>query len=356
MEISDIKKEYEEILNELVNPEIISDWEKFEELSKRKKKLENIIQKIEELEKIKQEEEESKVILNSEDDDPELTSLAESEIEIIKEKKDIIEKDIKKLIKKLDEDTEGKKEGSVIMELRAGAGGDEASLFVENLFRAYSRYAQNKNWQVKVLDMSPNEIGGYKEVVFEIKPGKNTDNKDIYSFMKYEGGVHRVQRVPETEKQGRVHTSTISVAIFLKPKKGKVKINPAELKVDTYKASGPGGQYVNKRETAIRITHLPTNIVVASQNERSLAQNKENALSILEAKLHEKMEKEASEKIKKERKDQVGTSDRSEKIRTYNFLQDRITDHRIKKNWHNIESILNGNFDQIINSLQKEIQ
>jgi len=344
VDINSLKQELNEIIKELNTPEIISDWEKFELLSKRKKKIENVVIKTEELEKIIKEEKESQLILDSETD-PELVSLAESEIVILKEKKKEIEKGLNKFIAKLNDEEEEKK-GSVIMEIRAGTGGDEASLFAEDLFRMYSRYAQNKNWKVKVLETSPAEVGGYKEIVFELKNG------DVYSFMKNEGGVHRVQRVPETEKQGRIHTSTVSVAVLIKPQKGKLKINPADLRIDTYKSSGPGGQNVNKRETAVRITHLPTNTVAASQNERSLAQNKENAFSILEAKIMEKMEEENRSKIEKERKEQVGKADRSEKVRTYNFLQDRVTDHRVQKNWHNMESILNGNIDSIIESLQ----
>ncbi len=349
LNLDDLREEYNSILQEISNPELISDWERFEEISKRKKKLENIIQKSEELNKISKEEKESQIILSSSEEDSDLVSLAEGEIVVLREKKEQLEKELAKLVKNLDNETdEEDKKGSVLVEIRAGTGGEEAALFAENLFRMYSRYAQNKGWQTRILDANRTEIGGYKEIVFELKNG------NVYSFMKYEGGVHRVQRVPETEKQGRIHTSTISVAVLLKPKKGKIKINPADLKVDTYKSSGPGGQYVNKRETAIRITHLPTNIVVASQNERSLAQNKENALSILEAKLLEKMEQDAQEKIGAERREQVGTADRSEKIRTYNFPQSRITDHRIQKSWHNIESILNGNLDSIIESLQKK--
>lgn len=343
-----LKEEYDELLQELSDPELISNWEKFEEISKRKKKLENIIEKADQLKKIIKEEKENQLILDS-DDDSELVTLAEGEIQILKDKKNKLEKELNNLFSKIDNDfDEDEKKGSVIIEIRAGTGGDEAALFAENLFRMYSRYAQNKKWQSRILDANQTEIGGYKEIVFEL----SSKNHDIYSLLKNEGGVHRVQRVPETEKQGRVHTSTISVAVLLKPKKGKVKINPANLKIDTYKASGPGGQYVNKRETAIRITHIPTNIIVNSQNERSLAQNKENALSILEAKILEKKEKEIQDKIKKERKDQVGNAERSEKIRTYNYLQDRVTDHRVKKNWYNMESILNGNIDPIIESLK----
>ncbi len=348
--LEEIKKEYNQILKELADPEIISDWEKLEEISKRKKKLEEIINKSEELDKIDKEEKESLTIVESEEDS-ELLSMAEGELEDLRERREEITGNLEKLVSKLDNDSdeEENKKGAVIMEIRAGAGGDEASLFAEDLFRMYSRYAQNKNWKTKILDASRNEVGGYKEVVFEVAGGDG----DIYSFLKYEGGVHRVQRVPETEKQGRVHTSTISIAVLLKPKKGNVKINPADLRVDTYKSSGPGGQYVNKRETAVRITHIPTNIVVASQNERSLAQNKENAMAILEAKILENEREKAQAKIKQARNEQVGTADRSEKIRTYNFLQDRVTDHRIKKNWYNMESILAGNIDTIIEDLQE---
>ncbi len=342
------KEEYDELLKEISDPGLISDWEKFEELSKRKKKLENLIQKADELKKTIREKEENKTIISKEDD-PELISLAEGEIEIIKEKIIILEKEVKELFEKINSDgDDGKKSGAVIVEIRAGAGGNEAALFAENLFKMYSRYAQNKGWTQKILSSSTTEVGGLKEVIFELKNG------NVYSSMQYEGGVHRVQRVPETEKGGRIHTSTVSVIAMLKPKKGTVKILPNDLKVDTYKASGPGGQNVNKRETAIRITHLPTGTVVTSQTERSLAQNKENAMSILEARIMEKLEKERVAKLKKERASQVTSSDRSEKIRTYNFPQNRITDHRIQKSWHNIEIILNGEIDPIVKALQEE--
>ncbi len=348
LDINLFKQEYDELLKEISDPGLISDWEKFEELSKRKKKLETLIQKSDELERIIREEEENKTIILKEDD-PELISLAEGEIEIIKEKKSVLEKEVKELFEKIDSDEdEVKKTGSVIVEIRAGTGGDEAALFAEDLFKMYSRYAQNKGWTQRVLSSSETEIGGFKEIIFELKSG------DVYSFMQYEGGVHRVQRVPETEKGGRIHTSTTSVVVLLKPKKGTIKIIPADLKVDTYKASGPGGQNVNKRETAIRITHLPTGTVVNSQNERSLAQNKENAMSILEAKIMEEIEKKRAVALKKERAAQVTSSERSEKIRTYNFPQNRITDHRIQKSWHNIEGILNGEMDPMIKALQEE--
>jgi peptide chain release factor 1 len=342
-----LRKEYQEIINEISNPDIISDWEKFEKISKRKKKIENIIEKEDELSKLIKEKSENKIILSKEEDS-ELLSLAEEEIRIIDEKKEIIEKDLKKLIETIDEEEIERKEGSVIVEIRAGAGGDEAALFSENLFRMYSRYAENKGWKLKILNSNRTEIGGLKEIVFELKNG------DVYSYMKYEAGVHRVQRVPETEKSGRIHTSTASVIVLLKPKRGKIKIMPADLKVDTYKASGPGGQYVNKRMSAIRITYTPTNTVVTSQTERSLAQNKNNAMAILEARILEDIERKQEEKTKKERKNQVTTSDRSEKIKTYNFPQDRLTDHRIQKNWSNLEKIMDGDIDSVIETVKKE--
>jgi len=348
-DLEPFKKEYQELLVEISDPGLISDWENFEFLSKRKKKLENLIHKFDELKNLDRQEKENESIISTENDS-ELISLAETEISILKEKKKELEKEVQFLFKKINEEEVEKKEGSVIIEIRPGAGGDEAALFVETLFNMYSRYSQIKGWELKILDLSKTEIGGYKQIVFEIK------NENAFSQMKNEAGVHRVQRVPETEKGGRIHTSTVSVAVLLKPKRGTVKINPSDLKVDTYKASGPGGQNVNKRETAIRITHLPTGLVVASQNERSLAQNKENAMSILEAKYLEKIEREHEEKIKKERKMQVGKADRSEKIRAYNYLQDRITDHRIQKSWHNIEGILSGNIDQMIEEINEKIE
>ncbi len=234
---------------------------------------------------------------------------------------------------------------AVIIEIRAGAGGEEAALFVADLFRMYSKYAQAQNWKQKVLDARPTEIGGFKEIIFELKNG------DVFSKMQYEGGVHRVQRIPITEKSGRIHTSTASVAVLPKPKETTIKIRPEELKIDFYRASGPGGQYVNRRETAVRITHLPTSLVVTSQTERNQLQNKENALAILEARLQEMKETQELEKLSEKRRSQIQWAQRAEKIRTYNFPQDRVTDHRIKKSFHDIESIMAGKLEKIIRTL-----
>jgi len=227
---------------------------------------------------------------------------------------------------------------SIIIEIRAGAGGDEATLFANDLYRMYLRFAEKQNWKVKPLDDNVVQISG----------------PDIYNLLKQEGGVHRVQRIPSTEKNGRIHTSTASVAIlpYVEPK--ELEIRPSDLKIDTFKSSGPGGQYVNKTESAIRITHIPSGFIVASQRERSQAANKETAMNLLRSRLFAFLAQKDIQKLGQERNSQIGTADRSEKIRTYNFPQDRITDHRIKKEWHNIEEILDGNFWPIIKKFQKE--
>ncbi len=240
-------------------------------------------------------------------------------------------------------------QNSIIIEIRAGAGGEEAALFAANLFKMYSKYAVLQEWKQKILDSHSTELGGVKQIIFEIR-GENT-----FSKMKNEAGVHRVQRIPKTEKSGRTHTSTATVAVLAAPKSTEIKIKSDEIKIDVYKSSGPGGQNVNKRMTAIRITHLPTGLVVTSQTERNQLQNKENALSILAARLLEKKEKEEQSKIGGKRKAQIGWAKRAEKIRTYNFPQDRVTDHRIKKSWHNIEEIMEGKLDKIISTLEKNI-
>jgi peptide chain release factor 1 len=239
---------------------------------------------------------------------------------------------------------------SVIIEIRAGTGGAEASLFVVDLFKMYSKYALNHGWRQNILSLNNSEMGGYKEIIFELISQDN----NIFSKMQYEGGVHRVQRIPKTEKIDRIHTSTVSVAVLLKSKKTEIKIKPEDLKIDLFRSSGPGGQNVNKRETAVRITHLPTGISVASQTERNQAQNKENAMAILEAKILEKKEMEDFGSISEKRRAQIKWAKRAEKIRTYNFPQNRITDHRIKKSWHNIEDIMNGNLELIIRVFAKQ--
>lgn len=238
-------------------------------------------------------------------------------------------------------------QGEVIVEIRAGTGGEEAALFANTLFEMYQKYAALKGWQVAVLDYNRTTLGGYKNLVFELS-GKNVFNK-----MQYESGVHRVQRVPETEKSGRLHTSTATVAVLPKASQTDIEIKPEEIEMSFYRSGGPGGQNVNKVSTAVRILHKPSGIVVSSQEERSQARNKERALEILRSKLLDIKRRETEGAITQQRREQIGSAERSEKIRTYNFPQDRITDHRIKKSWGNIDRILNGNLDPIIEALSK---
>lgn len=231
---------------------------------------------------------------------------------------------------------------SVIVEIRAGTGGEEAALFSRDLFRMYSKYADSKNWKLEILDERYSDLGGLKQIIFKLKGEK------VFQKLKYEGGVHRVQRIPKTEKGNRIHTSTASVAILPLPKEEEIKLNPNDLSFDYFKASGPGGQYVNKRQTAVRVIHKPSGLVVSCQTSRNLEENKKSALSLLRAKLYKLKREEREKEISQKRKAQIGKAQRAEKIRTYNFPQNRITDHRIGKSWYNLEKVLNGDLDKII--------
>ncbi len=355
VDFENIKKEYDKLLQQLSDPELISDWERFKRLSERKNLLEKIIEKGKEIIEIKNKIEENKAIISAKEDS-ELVSLAEEELISLKEKEKILENELEKLMSEpqpLFESKAARGSSAVIVEIRAGTGGEEASLFAGDLFRMYSRYGASQGFQQKILDSHPSELRGFKEIIFELTPHQGPGGGgDVFSKMKYEAGVHRVQRTPETEKGGRIHTSTASVAVLPKPKKTEIKINPQDLKIDFYGSSGPGGQYVQKRHTAVRITHLSTGIVVTSQTERNQLQNRENAMAILEAKLLERKERAELEKLGGERRSQIKWAKRAEKIRTYNFSQDRVTDHRIKKSWHNIEDIMAGRLEPIIKALR----
>ncbi len=277
-------------------------------------------------------------------DDADLATMAREENEMISKNIAKLEEELALLLKPKDPNDEK----DVIMEIRAGAGGDESGLFAGDLFRMYSRYAEKQGWVIKILNSSPNALNGYKEITFEMV------GTGVYSTMKYESGVHRVQRIPETEKQGRIHTSTATVAVLPQAEEVDIEIKKEDLRIDTFAASGPGGQSVNTTMSAVRITHLPTGIVSSCQDQKSQLQNKEQAMKVLRSRIMQAEEEKRQKESSEQRKGQIGTGDRSEKIRTYNFPQDRVTDHRIKQSWSNLEGILNGDVDKIISSLQKE--
>jgi len=344
IDIEKIEEEYDRLTKKLGDPKVISQWEEFQELSKRKSSLEKIIQKAQELEALKQKTEQNKQIISSKED-PELVALAEQELQSFKTQEEKLLKELEHLQK---EDS-GEIPGAIIMEIRAGTGGEEAALFARNLFDMYSKYADSEGWKQTILDIHETDLNGIRETSFVL------EGKGVFEKLQYEGGVHRVQRVPTTEKSGRIHTSTSSVAVLAKPNKTQVQINPADLQVDIFNASGPGGQNVNKRKTAVRITHKPTGIVVGSQSSRNQQQNREFAMVQLEARLLAQQQEAEEQKTSGDRKSQIGGATRAEKIRTYNFPQDRITDHRTKQNWHGLEKILQGELDTLISELSASL-
>ena len=285
--------------------------------------------------------EEAKELLSGGETDAELQEMAQLEYDSSREEMDALKEKLKRLLLPKDPNDDR----NVIIEIRSGAGGEEASLFAGSLYRMYTMYAEAHGWKQELLSANPTELGGFKEVSFSIV------GEGAYSRLKYESGVHRVQRVPETESQGRIHTSTVTVAVLVEADEVELEINPADLRIDVFRASGAGGQHINKTESAVRITHIPTGLVVECQDERSQYKNKDRAMKILRSRLYEMMLQEQNEKIASERKMQVGTGDRSERIRTYNFPQGRMTDHRIGLTLYRLEDIMNGNLDEILDAL-----
>ncbi len=338
-----IKQKFQDLEKKLMDPGINNDIQRMTEISREHAGLKEVIEKISHLENVQNKISQNKELLKNESD-KEIKEMAEIELEEL-------EKEFEKTKEEIDENLTPKDPHDLknaIVEIRAGTGGEESALFAADLFRMYSRFAEKNSWNIEILNSHETDMQGFKEITFVVK-GKNA-----YRFMKYEGGTHRVQRIPETEKQGRVHTSAATVAVLPEIEKKEIDIADNDIRIDTYSASGPGGQSVNTSNSAVRVTHIPTGIIAQCQDEKSQQQNKERAMQILRARLYEKLEEEEKKKEREKRQDQIGSGDRSEKIRTYNFPQDRLTDHRIQKTWHDLNGILNGDIGGIINELEKE--
>lgn len=335
--LENVEKRYEELTKLISDPEVISNHEEWQKLMKEHASIEDVVLKFREYKKVKQSMEEAEELLH----DPEMKELAEAEYYDAKEQLPKLEEELKFLLIPKDPDDDK----NIICEIRAGAGGEEAALFAGTLFRMYSMYAEKRHWKLEVLNENETGLGGYKEISFMIT------GKGVYSRLKFESGVHRVQRVPDTESSGRIHTSTATVAVLPVVEDVEIEINPADIKMEVFRSSGAGGQHINKTSSAVRLIHEPTGIVVECQTERSQFQNRDNAMRMLRTKLYEIEKQKQDSEISNARKSQVGSGDRSEKIRTYNYPQGRITDHRIGMSIYQMENFLNGDLDEMIDNL-----
>lgn len=339
-QLENVEIRYNEINAMLSDPEIVKDTNKLTALSKEEGELRETVQEYQNLKRVKNELEDLEEML-SESLDDEMAELAELEKEELLAEKVVLEEKLKVLLLPKDEN-DGK---NIIMEIRGAAGGDEAQLFAGDLFHMYQKFADSQGWKTEILEASSTSIGGFKEIIFSIS------GKDVYSKLKYESGAHRVQRVPETESQGRVHTSTATVLVMPEVEEFDFELDPSDIRVDIYRASGAGGQHVNMTDSAVRLTHEPTGIVVAMQDERSQLKNRDKAMKVLRSRVYDFYEQQAQAEIDAERKSTIGTGDRSERIRTYNFPQGRVTDHRINLTVHKLDQVLEGELDEIIEAL-----
>lgn len=330
---------YIELDRLLSNPEILKDQKKYKQIAREHSGLSEIVESYRNYRSINDEIEENKILLD--EDDEEIRELAKLEIHVLQQKFSEFEKRLRTLL--IPKDANDDK--NIFLEIRAGTGGEEASLFAAVLFKMYCKYAEMNNWNIDIIDRNVTGMGGFKEIITLI------EGKGVYSKLKYESGVHRVQRVPSTEAQGRIHTSTVTVAILPEADEVEVQIDPNDLKIDVFRSSGPGGQSVNTTDSAVRITHLPTGLVVTCQDEKSQHKNKAKALRVLNARLLDKLSEEQKSEISETRKNQVGTGERSERIRTYNFPQGRITDHRIGLTLYKLDKVLEGDIEEIVNAL-----
>ncbi|MGI6091994.1 MAG: peptide chain release factor 1 [Veillonellaceae bacterium] len=331
---------YNELESLISDPDVIANMTEWQKHTKAHAKLTPIVTKIREYKEVQQGIKDALEMLGEKLDD-DFREMVSSELHELKKKNEELEQELKILLMPKDPNDEK----SVIVEIRGGAGGDEAALFAGDLFRMYTRYAEDKGWRTEILDANPSDLGGFKEVIFTV------DGDGAYSKLKYESGVHRVQRVPTTESSGRIHTSTVTVAVLPEAEEVDIDVNQNDLKVDTYCASGAGGQHVNRTESAVRITHLPTGVVVTCQDEKSQLKNRDKAMRVLRAKLLELEQEKQRSEVAETRKNQVGSGDRSERIRTYNFPQGRVTDHRIGLTLHKLDFVLNGDIDELVNAL-----
>lgn len=336
-----MEEEYERLGKLLSDPAVIADRTRYEEYTRSYNHLQEVVFLFRECQKIGKEIEDSEDLLLRGDEDKEFLSLVRNELVGLKEKREKLEKELEALISP----ESGDEKRNTIIEIRAGAGGNEASLFASDLFRMYSRYAERRGWKLEVMNSHPTGLGGFKEIIFGV------EGSDSYHRLRFEGGVHRVQRIPVTESGGRIHTSTVTVAVLPEAEEVEVQIDPNDLRIDTFRSSGPGGQHVNVTDSAVRVTHLPTGIVVQCQDEKSQHKNKAKAIRVLRARLFNYLREKKLAQISQERKLQVGSGDRSQKIRTYNFPQNRVTDHRIGLTLHRLEEIMRGDLDDLIEVL-----